>query len=213
MRQQNFCFAKLWLVFPVAAVFVLAFGIPIASAQGFDPGCTVPFDAIKEHHPIDDSCSIEGVGASDAHLAQNRAKNNFCAAAPIRISYNSFLRLQRGAEQKDIPFGSSNSLPEDRSVLRDLYTTTTGVKLGESSLVQYVAFIIATPITPIRAKVRASTARKGAKRITTSTSPSAAARTRILATASRPRSVHTFVPLLGSSSGMGGIRFSKTQLI
>jgi len=142
MRQQNFCFAKLWLVFPVAAVFVLAFGIPIASAQGFDPGCTVPFDAIKEHHPIDDSCSIEGVGASDAHLAQNRAKNNFCAAAPIRISYNSFLRLQRGAEQKDIPFGSSNSLPEDRSVLRDLYTTSTGVKLGEGSLVQYVAFII-----------------------------------------------------------------------
>ncbi len=140
LRLSSVCF---WLLSFALLAFAFHLSGQDGLAQTFNPGCTVPFDAIKEHHPIDDSCSIEGVGASDAHLAQNRAKNNFCAAtAPIRISYNSFLRLQRTAEQKDIPFGSSNSLPEDRSALKDLYTTNAGIKLGEGSVVQFVAFII-----------------------------------------------------------------------
>ncbi len=121
----------------------LLIGLNDARAQGFELPCTLPFDEIKEIHPIDDSCGIEGVGSSDAHLAQNRAKNNFCATGtPVRVTYNNFLRLQQAAEKKSIPFGSSNSLPEDRSVLRDVYITSAGKKLGEGTLVRYVAFIV-----------------------------------------------------------------------
>lgn len=131
------------LVALVPIVLAIAFGIQTAAAQAFNPGCQVPFEDIKETHPIDASCGLEGVGNTDAQLAQNRAKNNFCApGSPTRVTYSTFLKLQRAAEQQDIPFGSGNSLPEDRAVLRDLYTTSTGVKLGEGSLVRYVAFVI-----------------------------------------------------------------------
>src|SRR5208282_800406 len=42
--------------------------------------CTLPFDAIKQHHPIDDSCFADGAAQPDTpQSAQNDAKNNFCS--------------------------------------------------------------------------------------------------------------------------------------
>src|SRR5882724_1966070 len=49
-----------------------------ARAQDF-PGCILPFDSIKESHPLDGSCGAEGKTSSDATRLQNTAKNNFCA--------------------------------------------------------------------------------------------------------------------------------------
>jgi hypothetical protein len=52
-----------------------------ARAQSFQPGCNLPFDDIKgEDLKIDESCGIEGAGGSNEKIAENRAKNNFCAS-------------------------------------------------------------------------------------------------------------------------------------
>jgi len=126
---------------------VLAFGFLsincLVAAQEFVPSCPLPFDSIKEAHPIDSSCGPNGVATAEAHRAQNRIKNNFCATgSPVRVTFNTFVRLQSAAEQKHVSFGSSNSLPSDRLLLAGIYTTSSGVKLGEGSPVKYVAFVL-----------------------------------------------------------------------
>ena len=40
--------------------------------------CSLPFDAVKLHQPIDDSCGLDGnADANSPQAAQNDAKNNF----------------------------------------------------------------------------------------------------------------------------------------
>src|SRR5690349_12025640 len=52
----------------------LSGGAPIQIA------CSLPFNTIKLHHPIDDSCGLDGnADANTPQAAQNEAKNNFCA--------------------------------------------------------------------------------------------------------------------------------------
>src|SRR5581483_5850947 len=111
-----------------------------ASAQpGFQPSCTLPFESIREDHPIDSACKP---GGSAAQHAQNRAKNNFCASGnPTRITFDDLVKLQQAAKAKGIPFGGTN-LPEDREVLKDLTTNASGTKIGEGKKVRLVAFVI-----------------------------------------------------------------------
>src|SRR5438132_1025300 len=51
----------------VLGALVLCGAGNLATAAGLDLACTLPFDSIKRHHAIDDSC------------ANRMAKNNFCA--------------------------------------------------------------------------------------------------------------------------------------
>ncbi len=79
------------------------------------------------------------VGPTPPTTAQ---KNNFCATGtPIAVTYETFQAFQRAVEQKDIPFGSSNRLPPDRSVLRDIISLPNVKRLGEGDVVLYVGFI------------------------------------------------------------------------
>jgi hypothetical protein len=119
------------------------FNVQVARAQGFNPGCPLPFDAIKQPHAIDDFCSAEGTGSSDANAAQNRAKNNFCASGPpVLVDRDAFVRLQQAAQDQGVTFGGFDSLPKDRSVLQNLLQMAPGVQIGEGTLVRYVAFVI-----------------------------------------------------------------------
>ena len=127
----------------LATSFVAHSMEPAQVGKAFKPDCTLVFDAIKKKHPIDESCGPDGDTEGDAHREQNRAKNNFCAegkALPVTI--NTFVKLQRAAEDSEIPFGSSNSLPPDRSVLKDLSTNPQGKKVGEGTVVSIAAFVI-----------------------------------------------------------------------
>lgn len=114
-----------------------------AAGEGaFVPGCELPFaDIAGSELDVDATCPIEGVGSSEAHLAQNRAKNNFCAPGPvIPLKLGDFERLQDFADQSGIPHGSSNALPENRGVLQDAVMVN-GRAVGEGSLVRFVGFI------------------------------------------------------------------------
>ncbi len=123
-----------------ASLVVLSFAAhaQIAGAQDF-PGCTLPFEAIKETHSIDSSCGPEGKTSNDANRLQNNAKNNFCATgSPVTVTFNSFAKLQQAAEDHHV----GSRLPDDRSVLKDIYTTPSGKKIGEGTIVRFVAFIV-----------------------------------------------------------------------
>ena len=53
------------------------------------PGCTLPFAAIAQMHPLDTSYPIQGQGSAKSQL-QNQAKNNFRAAgAPVSLTYQT----------------------------------------------------------------------------------------------------------------------------
>jgi hypothetical protein len=130
--------------FSVAALALLLFSccVPIVQAQGF-PGCQLPFDRIKEDRQIDESCGAEGRTQSPNSQAQNTAKNNFCAnGSPVEVTFRSFVGLQRAAEANKIPFGSDRTLPDERSSLMNIYTTSDGHRIGEGSLVHFVAFVV-----------------------------------------------------------------------
>jgi len=108
------------------------------------PVCTLPFDSIKQHHPIDDSCFADGAASPDTpQSAQNDAKNNFCStSAPVNIDFQTLRDLQADAAKpgSGITFGSDAQLPKDRSVLRNLPTDKGA--LSEGDVVRLVAFVI-----------------------------------------------------------------------
>lgn len=111
--------------------------------QGITPNCPIPFATVQQHHDIDDSCTADGNAGRPAQKAQNDAKNNFCAGGtPAEITTLSFQKLQAAAKKAGVSFGSDSQLPEDRTALRDVYTTSKGDKIGEGSLVQLVAFVL-----------------------------------------------------------------------
>src|SRR5574337_461918 len=129
----------------LAAALLLALSSDVARAQAFTlpPGCTLPFDAIKHAHSIDQTCSPEGSATSAPQAAQNRAKNDFCATGgPVRVTLNTFVQLQTAAEDAGIPFGSGLHLPPDRSLLKDLVAAPSGATVGEGTVVSYIAYII-----------------------------------------------------------------------
>ena len=129
------------LILPGAS-FLAAPARLVQDGQPFKPGCKLPFDDIKERHPIDDDCGIQGDATKPDHQIQNAAKNNFCGTGkPIPVTISTFVNLMQAAVDDDIPFGSSNKLPPDRSVLHNLLSTPQG-KIGEGTVVSLVAVVI-----------------------------------------------------------------------
>src|ERR1022692_4154804 len=98
--------------------------VPAVVSTAVKSSCTLPFDAIKQHHPIDDSCSADGAAQPDTpQSAQNDAKNNFCSTgAPVNIDFDVLRQLQQDAAKSGsgITFGADSQLPKDRTVLRNL---------------------------------------------------------------------------------------------
>jgi len=139
-----------------ALLSLFAFGLvgtaDHARAQPFVPGCTLAFESIKVHHPIDDSCTARGdipdppVADNDVgHALQNELKNNFCVTgSPAKITFASFAKLQQKLDQK-IPAAKTwnrNHLPPERSGFGALYTTTNGDTIGEGSVVRFAAWLM-----------------------------------------------------------------------
>lgn len=132
-----------------ATMLPLAIGLastglrPSAPATGTAPRltCTLPFDAIKQHHPIDDTCGPDGNAASNSsHSMQNDAKNNFCAGGPpVNLTFQDFRQLMQEAAAR-VTYGSDSKLPIDRSLLR-AFPSSAGT-VGEGSVVRLAAFVL-----------------------------------------------------------------------
>src|SRR5689334_15974387 len=103
---------------------LLSVATAIPAGAQFQSTCTLPFHEIQQHHPIDAGCRAEGSSPVPAQLAQNRAKNNFCATEPaVDLTIDDFSGLQRASESAGVTYGSISRLPTDRLVLRDSYRT------------------------------------------------------------------------------------------
>ena len=133
-------------------VLILAGIVNLATAQWFDPACALPFDPIKVHHSIDDSCAPRGdvpdppVADNDVgHALQNELKNNLCAlGSPVRVTFASFSKLQKKLDQK-FPTAKTwdrDHLPKERSGFAALYTTTDGNTIGEGRVVRFAAWVM-----------------------------------------------------------------------
>jgi hypothetical protein len=124
---------------------MLTLALAPMAAQKFKPGCALPapLSEIKEVQQVDKACGIEGIAAEAPHKRQNRAKNNFCATGDVvDLDHQTFLDLfEKVKETGNIPFGSSNSLPADRSVLKDILTVN-GKRIGEGTMARYAGFML-----------------------------------------------------------------------
>jgi hypothetical protein len=112
-------------------------GAPIAIS------CSLPFAPIQRHHAIDDACPASGNSQPDtAQAAQNKEKNDFCAAAnkPVNIDFDVLHQLQQDAASSGVSFGSDPQLPKDRSLLHGLATKAGSI--GEGTVVRLAAFVI-----------------------------------------------------------------------
>jgi hypothetical protein len=133
-------------------VLLTVIAVVRGSAQGFDPGCAIPFDSIRGDPPIDHTCPRRGnvpdpaVADNDAaHALQNEAKNDFCEPGPpAPLTFFSFMRLQQKLDAK-VPAAqhwNRDHLPPDRSVLASIHTTTDGMTIGERSVVRVAAWLL-----------------------------------------------------------------------
>ena len=125
---------------------------PSPQDQSFDPGCTLPFDAIKTTGlAIDAQCPMGGhsgiLNGSQPHILQNLAKNNFCVTGdPTPVSYNAFVALQTAVNNMSgLVWGSGQKLPADRSVLQNLSIKdgSRSLTIGEGSKVVFVGYVSA----------------------------------------------------------------------
>jgi hypothetical protein len=95
-------------------------------------GCKVPF-AAPQHHPIDDTCGIDGDSPDSQpnHQAQNAVKNNLCATGvPAAETFADLADLQSKVDAKGVQYDRTN-LP-DRAAFKDL---------GEGKFVRIVAYV------------------------------------------------------------------------
>lgn len=119
---------------------------PQPAGQGFDPGCTLPFDSIKQKHPIiDDSCSLDGSkrdggNLSAGKLAENHVKNNFCASSPpVDISYDDLIKMEtarKDVHDPDLPDAAARTAKLTNVI------TVNGHNVGEGTLVRLVIHLI-----------------------------------------------------------------------
>jgi hypothetical protein len=124
----------------LSAGFLLLLTVPIRGQDGipFSPPCALPFDEIAMEHPIDEDCGPEGSARNEGQVGQNVNKNDFCAPGPpALVTRRSFIRLQEEVDELGI-----QGTPADRSALRELYTTSEGVMIGEGSQVHFAGFIL-----------------------------------------------------------------------
>ncbi len=114
-----------------------------SAGVAFNPSCRLPFQAIEQTDLlIDKQCGKDGTATADSSNAkQNEMKNNFCATgAPVELSFAIFDQLQQSALNNNVPFGSNQSLPNDRSVLANVLTVN-GRQIGEGTVVALVGFV------------------------------------------------------------------------
>ncbi len=105
--------------------------------------CTLSFQSICQMHEIDDSCGPEGSATTDPQIAQNTAKNNFCASGtPANLSFKHFDTLQANATAAHVTFGNDSRIPRDRSPLAHLLSLPGSGTIGEGSLVRFAAFVV-----------------------------------------------------------------------
>jgi hypothetical protein len=124
---------------------------PSPQSTSFEPGCKLPFDAIKAQQPFDATCPAGGHSAlikgSQPHILQNLAKNNFCVTGdPTPVSYDAFVALQTAVNNMPgLVWGSGHQMPADRSVLQNLKIGDGGRSLtvGEGSKVSFVGYVMA----------------------------------------------------------------------
>jgi hypothetical protein len=119
---------------------------PQPPGHGFDAGCTLPFDSIKQKHPIiDDSCSVDGSKRdggelSQGKLAENHAKNNFCATGPpVDISYDDLLQLETARQDvhdSDLPDAAARSAKLSNVI------SVNGHSIGEGTIVRLTIHLI-----------------------------------------------------------------------
>ena len=125
----------------------------VQTDASFDPGCTLPFNAIKTTGlTIDAQCPKGGhsalIGGKQEHILQNLAKNNFCVTGNATpVSYNAFVALQTAVNDmgSNLVWGSGQKLPSDRSVLQNLSIKdgTRNLTIGEGSKVAFVGYVMA----------------------------------------------------------------------
>lgn len=156
MKRSRLCLvlALGLLVFCVsiaAQLLTRARAVAGAQQQAFTVNCDLPFEAIKQQHPIDGQCPAGGYSAlhngQQMHILQNLAKNNFCVEGDATpVVYNDFVSLQTAVNQmKDLAWGSGERMPTDRTPLQNLKIKRTGgstVTLGEGTKVMYAAFVM-----------------------------------------------------------------------
>jgi len=115
--------------------------LPALRAQqgAFQLACsTLPFEIIKKDRAIDNLCDRAGDATTIANQAQNRAKNEFCAAGSrIHTTFFTFRQLQAKTEAARI-----TGVPANRTPLQGLHTTSDGDTIGEGSVVQLIGFLI-----------------------------------------------------------------------
>jgi len=100
----------------------------------------LPFDSIRQSHDIDELCAPGGEATTSAQLAQDEAKNNFCAAgSPVSLHFTDFDKLQTAAESAGVIPGR---VPANRSILRNLLMHPAGQRLSEGSLVRVGAHLV-----------------------------------------------------------------------
>lgn len=140
-----------------------------ATSFRFNPGCPVPYEAIKQAHPIDEACNLSGESeeyapSSKAQRRANEAKNELCAPGPpVLLTIKDFERLQGRVEDEGIDFGPFKH-PKDRSALRNLYPSTVNgepVTVGEGSLVRVVAYVAEARTSNVSSGESVNCKRKG----------------------------------------------------
>jgi len=127
----------------IAVAFVtLIGGVTVNSSfAAFELQCDLPFKEIKGDDPVA-NCPNHGSATAPEQQAQNRAKNNLCATGtPVNLTFQHFIKLQKAAEDANIPFGSHARVPEDRNALKNLVVGPGGRRVGEGSVVRYVGFV------------------------------------------------------------------------
>jgi len=136
-------FIRAWGPAAGAAMAMVSLSVIARSEAAFVPACGLPFQEIAVTHAIDKTCGIAGETNSPATRAQNRAKNNLCAAGgSALVRMEDLRRLQDAVVEARIPFGTPSRLPSDRSRLAGLIQTSDGARIGEGSVVQFVGFVL-----------------------------------------------------------------------
>jgi len=113
-----------------------------AGALLFEPDCELPFENIKtEGLTIDAICSPDGNAGDDVgKRLESNAKNNFCVeGSPAPMLYADFTNLQAASDEIA---GLKNKLKTNRDALSGILNIAGRPRLGEGSLVQFVAFVL-----------------------------------------------------------------------
>src|SRR5207302_9201739 len=128
-------------------VFIAAIAclLSVSAFAQFVPGCPLParYDEVQQHHPIDDTCHIDGPQNSSAEKkSESSAKDDFCATGnPVTITVTTLKSLQGKVDAKRAAGDKKFGKKADRSELADLVAVS-GHDVGEGSLVRITGFIL-----------------------------------------------------------------------